>query len=239
MFTPLHFIWLFIVLVIVLTFVILNKKFKFSFDTLLNILLSTMLLSEMTKILCNMNTLENGTYLDPGSLPFHLCSVQIFLAVALKIFVKKEKTKNVILSFMVPTMIVGAIPALLIPTEGVAFNETPQIYEYFIYHAVIMAFGICIIQNKEVVFDGKALVRNLIFLSSLALVALWINSILQIYETNFFYLAKPPMDNLPLLNTNNGWGVYFITIILLGATLLSIFHLPFIIINNKRRKEEK
>ena len=79
MFSLNHFIWLFIVAVLIGTMIIVNKKYKLSFNANLNILLGVMIISEVVKILSNMD-LEvttksgiTGVYLDPGSLPFHLC----------------------------------------------------------------------------------------------------------------------------------------------------------------------
>ena len=62
------------------------------------------------------------------------------------------------------------------------------------------------------------------------------NSMLAQYETNFLYLRKPPMDNLPVLNLNNGYFVYILILIFLAISLLTIVHLPFMI-TRKRRVE--
>lgn len=70
-------------------------------------------------------------------------------------------------------------------------------------------------------------------------IMLWVNSILQVYDTNFFYLVRPPMDNLPILNLNNGWFVYFISLITVALILFSLLHLPFIILERKERKNYK
>lgn len=70
-------------------------------------------------------------------------------------------------------------------------------------------------------------------------IMLWVNSILQVYYTNFFYIVRPPMDNLPILNLNNGWFVYFISLITVALILFSLLHLPFIILERKERKNYK
>lgn len=79
----------------------------------------------------------------------------------------------------------------------------------------------------------KAYLRNLGILACLVVVMLWINSALAVYDTNFFYLVRPPMEDLPLLNLNNGWMAYFLTVAALGVSLLSLVHLPFLL---KERK---
>lgn len=239
MFTLNHFIWLFIVIVLIVTMLILNKKMKFSFNTNLTILLCVMVTSELIKIFSNVD-LEitngdgvTGTYLDPGSLPFHLCSMQIFFAFALKFFIKSEKAKNVLLCFMAPTMSVGATMSLLIPTVGVSFT-TLQVYQYFIYHGYIIYFAIYLISNKVITLDFKAYLSTMALLIVCTVMALWINSILSVYAVNFFYLSRPPMENLPILNLNHGWKVYFISLFSCAVVLMTLFHLPFMIINRKK-----
>ena len=61
------------------------------------------------------------------------------------------------------------------------------------------------------------------------------NSILQAYNTNFLFLRKPPMDNLPILNLNNGYLVYVITLAIIAVLLLTIVHLPFMLKKEKTK----
>lgn len=79
----------------------------------------------------------------------------------------------------------------------------------------------------------QAWLRNMGIPACLVVVMLWINSALAVYDTNFFYLVRPPMEDLPLLNLENGWMAYFLTIVALGITLVSLVHLPFLL---KERK---
>ena len=71
---------------------------------------------------------------------------------------------------------------------------------------------------------------------ALLLAMIYANSILSEYNTNFMYLVRPPMKNLPFLNLDDGWYVYFLRLLALGAGIVSLFHLPFII---RERKSEK
>lgn len=56
-----------------------------------------------------------------------------------------------------------------------------------------------------------------------------VNGALSVYDTNFFYLTRPPMEGLPFLNLERGWYVYFLRLLALGTSLVALFHLPFII----------
>lgn len=227
MFTTPHFIWLAICALIVAGMLFLNHKKKLQIDTVVNIMLIVSVVSEVTKILCNMQDApRGGKILDPGDLPFHLCSIQIFILFAYKFLVKDENVKVKMLGFMVPTMLIGAIMALLIPTVGVEFTVV-QVYQYFIYHAFLIFFALYVIIEKKVDWKWKVYFSNLAYLGVIALLVTWINSALVgvLPRVNFMYLVRPPMDNLPILNLDNGWAVYVLTLFLAVILLTLIFHL--------------
>lgn len=234
MFTAPHFIWLAISIVIIVGTTLLQSKFKLSYNFVLNVMLVVAVLSESVKTLCNLipsPQVEGGMYLDPVDLPFHLCSIQIFLMFGLKFFVKNEKTKQVILGFMAPSQMLGAIIALFVPTVGVKFSNI-QVWQYFIYHSFLISFALYIVRAKLVDWKWKNYFYNIGLVGCMAFVCMWINSILSVSaqadggysRANFMYLTYPPMEGLPLLNLNNGWGVYFITLVLLVVGLVGIFH---------------
>ena len=240
MFTTPHFIWLAISVVIIVGMFLIKNKFNLSFNAILNIMLVMSIASEVTKILCNMMDAPDGRtgkILDPGDLPFHLCSIQIFLMFILKFFIKSESGKQKMLAFMCPTMIIGAVIALFIPTVGVEFTVV-QVYQYFIYHAFLIFFASYILKENLVDWQWSDYPRNLAFLGGFALLCMWINSALSgvLPRVNFMYLVRPPMENLPILNLNNGWAVYFITLIILAVVLIGLFHLIVMLVKNKKSK---
>ncbi len=69
-----------------------------------------------------------------------------------------------------------------------------------------------------------------------AFLMLYVNGALSAYDTNFFYLTRPPMENLPVLNLDKGWYVYLLRLVSLGVVLISLFHLPFILASERRKK---
>lgn len=244
MFTLNHFIWIGISILTILILFFINKKFNLSFNTNLTIMFFMTIASESIKILSGMETLIDhetneviGTYLNAERLPFHLCSIQIFFIFSLKFIIKDEKKKDFLLSFMVSTMLFGGLLAIMIPTKGTDFRVL-QTYEFFGFHAFIIYFALYLLISKRVIITGKVFIRNLGFLLLLMLFGIWINSILSARGVNFFFLANPPIPdlNLPILNTNNGWGWYFVGIVGLGLTIMTLFHLPFIIYNYKKTK---
>lgn len=226
MFGVTHFIWLGISLVIVIGLLFIQKKFNLSFDVVLTIMLVMSVCSEVTKILCNMEPAPDGRtglILDPGDLPFHLCSIQILFMFSLK-YIKNEETKEKLLGFMIPSMILGATIALFVPTVGTEFTVV-QVYQYFIYHAFLIFFAIYGLRERLVTWSWGVYLRNLKYLGIIALIVTWINSALSgvLPRVNFMYLVRPPMEGLPLLNLNNGWAVYFLTLVGLVLSLMALF----------------
>ena len=71
--------------------------------------------------------------------------------------------------------------------------------------------------------------HNIGMLLLLAVAVLYVNGALSVYGTNFMYLVRPPMEDLPYLNLEQGWYVYFLRLLLLGLGLVSLFHIPFIL----------
>ena len=241
MFTLEHFIWLAIAALIVVGMLFIYRKCKLSYDTVLNIMLAVAVLSEITKILCNMEPAPNGEtgkILDPGDLPFHLCSLQIFLLFGLKFFAKKESVREKMLCFMCPSMIIGATMALLIPTVGVEFTKV-QVYQFFIFHAFLIFFAAYILKEGLVAWKWKDFLFNLAVLSCLAIVVMWINSALSgsLSKVNFMYLTRPPMDNLPILNLKHGWTGYIVALCIVAISLIATFHIIVTPIDKARRKK--
>ena len=214
-------------------------KFKISFKTAVYITSIVCVASEMCKIFTHIDPVENadgeviGGVLSPGALPFHLCSILIFLIFNLLI-AKSEKVIEWLKSFIVPVAILGGIMALLVPTSGVDFAQ-PYAYQCFVYHSILIWFGLYLITTKRVDLSLRSYARNMGFLVLLMFLMIWVNSALSIYETNFLYLVKPPMDSLPILNMNNGWYAYFFSLITVAFTLFTLFHVPFIIRSLKKK----
>ena len=136
---------------------------------------------------------------------------------------------------MFPTILIGGILALMIPTCGTSFGKL-QVYQYFLFHTFIVFFAIYLIKDKIITLNFKAFIRNTILLFCMAIIVLWINSFLSFANVNFMYLTRPPMKNLPYLNLDHGWYVYFIHLLFAGILLMTLIHLPFIIKNDLKKK---
>ena len=243
MFTLNHFILFGASVAIIIAFILIQKKYNFSYEVNLKALFVVGIVSEMVKIMCNMvsvtgETYEtSGTYLLQDNLPFQLCSMQVIFVFLLMFFIKKESTKQVLLQFMFPTMCAGASFSLLIPTEGVDFAN-PQTYQYFIYHAYIIAFAINLVRTRTIKVTWRTLFRNIAMLFGFSVLAISANSALQGASPNFMFVSRPPLDGLPILNLNHGWYGYYFKLIAFATAMMAIFHTPFIIWEKKRAEKE-
>ncbi len=232
MFTLPHFLWLGICAVLITVLTVISLKCRFSFKTAAVIMAVTSLVSELSKILSHMEFVNGedaaeGMVIEAGALPLHLCSLLIFAFFYLP-FCKNEKVKTWLTSLVVPVGLIGSLLALLMATSGTEFTEAEP-YQCFIYHAVLTWFALYLVLTKQVDLGRRAWGRNLALLASLAVAMLWVNGALQAYDTNFWYVVRPPVDGLPLLNLDNGWYAYFATLLVCGFVGVTAVHLPFML----------
>lgn len=236
MFTIGHFIWLLAIGILIALALIISKKYKFSHRAVGKATMILLIVLKIFHMSLSMKESQYGGYvLSQTQLSFHLCSIMIYTVIFTNI-IKNEKIVSTLKSFMVPCLFIGAAMALLIPTEGVD-PSVPRVWQYMLIHGVLVFYGIYLAAIEKVDLSFKAYLNNLKLLSGVTLIAFLMNSVLEQYKTNFLFLRVPPMDNLPLLNLNNGWYVYFLTLTAIACTLTLLIHLPFIIsgaLKNKR-----
>lgn len=234
MFTAKHFIWLALCAAAITIGLIAAKKLRLSSRAASRVMACVCIASEVTKIMDDMISSDaGGSVLDPRSLPFHLCSMMIFAIFYLALS-GNEQNRRRVLGFVAPIGLLGGVCAMLIPTNGVRFNYLPA-YQCFVYHAALVWFALYSIIAKQVDLGVRTYRRNLLVLTVLVFGMIYVNSALSVYDTNFMYLRRPPMDGLPLLNLDHGWYVYFITLVLLGVVLVSAVHLPFLLAEKRRK----
>ncbi len=240
MFTTEHFIWIGICIAFIAVLTVLSRKLKFSFRTAALVMAAISLASEVSKILSHMEFVNgvdaaDGMVLEAGALPFHLCSLLIFAFFYLP-FAKDGKLKSTILSLTVPVGLIGALLAILMATSGTDFTE-PFAYQCFLYHAGMLWFAIYLVMTSQVELGFKAWKKNLLLLFAMAVGMIWLNSALQVYDTNFWYVVRPPVDGLPLLNLDNGWFAYIGVLLCLGFAGVTLVHLPFMLKERKKNKK--
>ncbi len=232
MFTTEHFIWIGICTAFIVVFTIVSLKLKFSFRTAAFIMSGFALVSETSKILSDMQFVngENaaeGMVLKAGSLPLHLCSLLIFAFFYLP-FAKDGKLKDFILSLTVPVGLIGSVLAILMATSGTGFDDIGA-YQCFVYHTGMTWFAVYLVATKQVKLGKKEWLTNMVVLFCMMAGMIWVNSALQAYDTNFWYVVRPPADGLPILNLDHGWYAYIAGLMIVGLVCLTAVHLPFMI----------
>ena len=109
MFTSEHFICLGICAIFFALLTYIGKKFKFSLKAAGYIMCGICAVSEISKIMSDMMESEKGgMFLDPKSLPFHICSLMIF-AVLFITFGKDGKAKQTVVDFVAVMGTLGSI----------------------------------------------------------------------------------------------------------------------------------
>ena len=235
MFSTEHFIWIVLCALFVVLLTFISKKKDFSLKTAGYIITGISAVSEICKMMTNMEeSSKGGSFLDPSDLPLHLCSLLLF-AVLFITFGEDGRLKQLIINFTAVAGAVGSVCAILIPTNGTDFGDILA-YQCFVYHAGLLWFAVYLIVTKKAELGLKAYTKNLLLMLALVLFTLYANSVLSVYDTNFMYLVRPPMKNLPFLTLDFGWYVYFLHLLSLGILVITLFHLPFIITDIKNKK---
>lgn len=217
---------------------------KWSLEKLTKVLFSVGVVSELIKVFYYImaNEAVYGGILPKTDLPFHLCSIQI-LFVALVRFVPSRKVKELLLSFMIPSCLLGGIAALLIATTSSLNGRWILTLQYFGYHSAIVIFALILLTSGVLELTVKHYVNCLKFLVGLMLFAIYINSML--YDgnpnINFMYVASPPQKGLPWLNEDKGWLVYILRYATLVVTCVTACYLRPILraVREKLRKKER
>ncbi len=237
MFTTSHFIWLGAIGVLIAMALIAIKKVKISDRAVGRAVMIVLIVLKLFHLSLSMKESAFGGYiLNQTQLSFHLCSIMIYTVIFVNM-IKNKRVVDILKSFMVPCLFIGAAMALLIPTEGTD-PTIPRVWQYMLIHGVLVFYGIYLAAVEKVDLSFKAYVNNLKLLVGVTLLAFLMNSVLEAYETNFLFLRVPPMEGLPLLNLDNGWYVYFLTLAIIACTLMLLVQLPFILADARRKKRQ-
>lgn len=235
LFSPKHFLWLALCSLGIVLGLWAAEKRKLDVKSAARVMAVISVLSESCKMMTHMLPSPLGGFaLDPNALPFHLCSMQIFVVFYLT-FSKDAAGKQRVSSFFVPTGLLGGIMAMLIPTDGVDFLD-PLAYQCFIFHAGLVWLAVYLLRNGGVDMGKRAYGRNLLILLCLAGVMIYVNGAFFDYGTNFMFLTRPPLEGLPILNLNHGWYCYLLTLALLALVLMTLVHLPFLIAEARNKQ---
>ena len=233
MFTTNHFIWMGICAVMIGLLLLLSLRCRFSLRQASRVMALIAFASELCKIFTHIQEAPGGGgVLEPDALPLHLCSILIFLIFFCAFSGRQAQVKKVA-SLCTPVALWGGALAILMATSGVNFAK-PFAYQCFLYHAGLVWWSLHLLLTRQVDLGLAAYLRNLKILGGLLVIMIWVNSALSVYDTNFWFVVRPPAEGLPLLNLNNGWLCYFLTLVAIGLFALTVTHLPAIARERKR-----
>lgn len=221
-----HIILIIVSIILIVLGSVLLRKLKF--QTMCKLMFYIGIISETIKVFYYIiqNEATYGGYLPKSDLPFHLCSIQIIFF-AIICYMNSEKIKRFIISFMLPSCLIGGFAAILIATTTARNGFWIITAQYFGYHAALVVFAVYLLVSKEITFTIKDYVSCLKFLVLIMFFAFYINSIVYdgSKDINFMYVASPPQEGLPFLNEEKGWLVYILryaALVLFSVTICYI-----------------
>ena len=248
-----HIVFIVISIMLIVGLYILSRRF--SIRQLSKVLLGVGLVSEIVKIFAYIIMNEGKEYIEGSGiyfdgvlpktdLPFQLCSIQIIFILIVNL-AKNEKIKRFILSFMMPSCMIGGIAAILIATSSARGNWVIAC-QYFLYHVAIVVFGLRLLTAKEMKWRAKDYLNALIMLTGIIIFSIYINSMLfdGVSDINFMYVVHPPQSGLPYLNDNDGWLGYILRYLLLVIVCITLTYIKPIVCSIKdviksRKTKEK
>ena len=217
--------------ILIVLFFLLSRKVKL--ERVYRIMLYVGIVSEIVKIFyytCQ-NEATHGGILPKTDLPFHLCSIQIIF-IAIINFSKNDKLKRFLISFMLPSCLVGGVAAILIATNSSLNGMWIITAQYFLYHAALVVLALNIATRPEPKLQVSDYFNCLKMLLMIMFFAFYINSVLYDGESNinFMYVASPPQSGLPFLTEKYGWLVYIIHYAILVITAVTLCYIKPIVI---------
>ena len=255
MFTYRHIIWLLICLIMILIILYSFNKKRPSLDKVLTTALIISILSEITKVISVIKLVPSSNnelllpYISLNHLPLHFCSIQIIL-IGIAKYMKDKKKRETLLAFMAPTCFYGALLALAMPSifqTTISVEQAfihPISYQFFIFHAMLIALGLIIVKSNEIKWEYKHLKSACLLIYLMGFISIYLNSMFASptyidgelisvdFWTNFFFTYQNPLGIK--LTEIWQWYIYLIIIILLTTILMCIFYIP-LINKNKRR----
>ncbi len=263
MFSTGHFIWIGISTVLIIAGVVYCRKTKPSLTKLIKVCFVLGLVSEFIKIVSVIIivplvspevVMQNGqpvlTYvpqndytpmLSSEHLPLELCSLQL-LFMLLVIILKDKKKQQAVYAIMYPTGVIGGVMGIVLSgavpsaAQMADFFTSARMYQFFIYHSMIVALSIYIGMCPE---SGLSFKKWRLALSALILLDIptfYLNSVLStkvyvndtlIGTTHRINLFSSYVNPLGLVLTEKRqWLLYLLIRFVFAVILLILVYIP-------------
>lgn len=222
-FSPLHLAWLLLFLAAAVFCSLLYRRLSPADRKRARYLFAVLLIAdELFKVVC---LLIGGNFLY-GYLPFHLCSINIFL-----IAIHAVRPCRLLGSFLYTVCIPAAVAALLFPTwTSLPLCNFMHLHSSTI-HILLAVYPIMLTAGGDIRPQLRDIPRCLAFLALLAVPVYAINLLLG---TNFMFLMYAPKGN-PLYWFGQTFGNHLIGYPFLIAAVVALMFLPPALLPRLRR----
>ena len=178
-------------------------------------------LDEWYMVVC---LLIGGNYI-PDYLPFHLCSINIYL-----IALHALKPNRVLENYLYLVGIPGTLAALIFPSwVRLPLANFMHIHS-FTLHILLVLYPIMLTAGGDIKPEPKMLPKCLLTLLGLAGIAFIVN---LIFDTNFMFLMEAEPGN-PLYIFKQLFGSHLIGFPIIISAVIVIMYLPVVIIKKRR-----
>ncbi len=160
-------------------------------------------------------------------LPFHLCSINIFV-----IAIHAYKPSKMLDNFLYTVCIPGALAAMLFPTWTSLPITTGMHWHSFTVHILLMLYPVVLTVNGDIKPELKNLPKSLGLLCLMAIPIYIINLLL---DTNFMFLMSADPGN-PLYLFEQMWGNHLLGFPVIIAGVLLVMYGPLELIRKLHKK---
>ena len=217
LFGTVHLIWLALCLAFIVASSIIYQNLRSTQRDKMRILFAALLIADE---LFKYAILIVGDRWLPEYLPFHLCSVNIFV-IALHCVRPTRLTDNFLYTVCIP----GALSALLFPNWAVLpFPNLMHIHSFTI-HALLIAYPVMLTAAGEIRPSARYVPKCVLLMVALGIPGVICNLFL---DTNFMFLMYADPGN-PLYIFEQMWGNHLLGLPVLMAAVVVIMHGPRIL----------
>ena len=203
-----HILWIIITIIsIIVLYKLRNKYNEKQLKLVLGIYGFVALVLEILKQIIWSFNYENGIVTwdyQWYAFPFQLCTTPIFVSI-ICVFLKKNKMRNALLSYMAFTTILGGLMTILIPNSCLVETILVNIHTMWL-HCGSFVVSVYLLMSGEVKLNMKSLNSSLIVFIIFVIIAQILN--ISIYNTgilngetfNMFYISPYFISELPIFN---------------------------------------
>lgn len=225
LFGTLHLVWLCVAVVCLLANLFAYRRLDVSGRSSWRKIIAWLLIADE---LFKMAILIYSGHYGVSYLPFHLCSINIFL-----IAIHAYKPSRILDNFLYTVCIPGALAALLFPTWTSLPVTSGMHIHSFTVHILLMLYPTVLTLGGDLKPDVKQLPKSLGLLLLMSIPIYGLNLLL---DTNFMFLISADPGN-PLYLFEQMWGSHLLGFPVIIVGVLLVMYGPIVLIQKLRKKE--